>query len=65
MEESERERGRKENMRCKVSSFLSPHVESKLKKKSVDFSKLRLEKSLDNLIVCFNNRNAHEVMSVA
>lgn len=46
----EREKERKENTRCKSSSFLSPHVERKLKNESVDFPKLRLEKCLDNLI---------------
>lgn len=51
----EREKERKENMSCKVFSFLSPHVENKLKKKSVDFPKLRLEKSLNGLFFCFNN----------
>lgn len=39
----EKEKERKEKMRFKVSSFLSPHVKSKLKKKSVDFPKLRLD----------------------
>lgn len=51
----EREKERKENTRCKVSSFLSPFVENKLKNESVDFPKLRLEKSLNNLIFCLNN----------
>lgn len=62
MEESEREKGRKENMRCKVSSSLSLHVESKKMKNFVDFCglmwifpKLRLDKSLNNLILHFNN----------
>lgn len=41
------EKERKENMRCKVPSSLSPRMESKKMKKSVDFSKAKTGEILD------------------
>jgi len=55
LEESEREKERKENMRCKVSSSLILHMENKKMKKSVDFSKAKTGEIFEQLLLCFNN----------